>query len=40
MPAISARTLKETGFTDIAYVQGGTGGWREAGLPTEQPSDA
>jgi len=40
MSAISARALKETGFTDIAYVEGGTVAWREAGLPAEQPSDA
>ena len=39
LSAIGARTLQEMGFTDVAYVAGGTVGWREAGLPIEQPQD-
>jgi rhodanese-related sulfurtransferase len=38
MSAISARTLKQMGFTDVAYVQGGTQAWKDAGLPVEEPS--
>ena len=38
MSAIGAKTLKEMGFTDVAYVAGGTQAWQEAGLPTAQPS--
>ena len=39
MSAISARTLKEMGFADVAYVQGGTQAWKDAGLPVEQPPE-
>ena len=39
LSAIGARTLQEMGFENVAYVAGGTVGWREAGLPTEQPQD-
>ncbi len=39
MSAIAAKTLKEMGFTDVAYLEGGTQAWKEAGLPTEPPSD-
>ena len=38
MSAISARTLKEMGFADVAYVKGGTQAWKDAGLPTEEPA--
>ncbi len=37
MSAISARTLKEMGFADVAYVQGGTQAWKDTGLPVDQP---
>jgi rhodanese-related sulfurtransferase len=36
MSAISARTLKEMGFADVAYVQGGTQAWKDAGLPLQE----
>ena len=36
MSAISARTLKEMGFADVSYVQGGTQAWKDTGLPVEQ----
>jgi rhodanese-related sulfurtransferase len=39
MAAISAKTLKEMGFTDVAYVDGGTQAWKDAELPTEEPRD-
>ena len=33
--ALAAKTLKEMGFTNVAIMDGGTRGWKEAGLPTE-----
>lgn len=39
LSAISAKTLKEIGFTNVAYLEGGTQGWIQAGLPTEAPQD-
>lgn len=33
--ALGAKTLKDMGFTNVRYVEGGTRGWVEAGLPTE-----
>lgn len=35
--ALGAKTLKDMGFTNVSFVEGGTAGWKEAGLPTEQP---
>jgi rhodanese-related sulfurtransferase len=35
LSAISAKNLKEMGFTDVSYLDGGIAGWKEAGLPTE-----
>ena len=40
MSAMAAKTLKDMGFTDVAYVEGGTQAWKDAGLPTEPPADA
>lgn len=40
LSAIAAKTLKEMGFTNVAYVEGGTGARKDAGLPTRPPSDA
>ncbi|MDP9364520.1 MAG: rhodanese-like domain-containing protein [Chloroflexota bacterium] len=40
MSALAAKTLKEMGFQDVAYLEGGTQAWKEAGLPTEPPPDA
>jgi rhodanese-related sulfurtransferase len=37
MSAISAKTLKDMGFADVAYVAGGTQAWKDAGLPTKEP---
>lgn len=33
--ALGAKTLKDMGFTNVSYVEGGTRGWKDAGLPTE-----
>jgi rhodanese-related sulfurtransferase len=40
MSAIAAKTLKEMGFQNVAYLEGGTQAWKEAGLPTESAPDA
>lgn len=39
LSACSAKTLKDMGFANVSYVAGGTMGWKEAGLPVEQPRD-
>jgi len=33
--ALGAKMLKDMGFTNVSYVEGGTRGWQEAGLSTE-----
>ena len=33
--AIGAKQLKEMGFTNVAFVEGGMQAWKDAGLPTE-----
>ncbi len=33
--ALGAKTLKDMGFTNVRYVDGGLRGWKEAGLPTK-----
>ena len=40
MSALAAKTLKDMGFQDVAYLEGGTEAWKEAGLPTQPPPDA
>jgi len=35
LSAISAANLKEMGFVNVSYLEGGLVGWKEAGLPTE-----
>ena len=40
MSALAAKTLQEMGFSNVAYLEGGTQAWKEAGLPTEPPADA
>jgi len=39
MAAISAKTLQEMGFTDVAFVEGGTQAWKDAELATEVPAE-
>jgi rhodanese-related sulfurtransferase len=39
MSAMAAKTLKDMGFADVAYIEGGTQAWKDAGLPTESPAD-
>ncbi len=33
--AIGAKLLKDMGFTNVAYMEGGMAAWKAAGLPTE-----
>lgn len=33
--AISAKNLRDMGFTNVSYLDGGIAAWKEAGLPTE-----
>lgn len=39
MSAMAARTLKDMGFANVSYLEGGTQAWKEAGLPTTPPND-
>ncbi|MCH8831850.1 MAG: rhodanese-like domain-containing protein [Chloroflexi bacterium] len=36
MAALGAQVLKDMGFTDVTYLEGGMRGWKEAGLPTAE----
>ena len=36
--SLAAKTLKDMGFTNVSILEGGTNGWKEAGLPTVPPS--
>ncbi len=40
MSAVAAKTLKDMGFANVAYLEGGTQAWKDAGLPTESAADA
>ena len=35
LAAMGARLLKEMGFTNVSYMEGGMRAWKDAGLPTE-----
>jgi rhodanese-related sulfurtransferase len=35
LAALGARLLKEMGFTNVAYMEGGMQAWKDAGLPTD-----
>jgi rhodanese-related sulfurtransferase len=35
--SLGAKLLKDMGFTDVHILEGGTQGWKDAGLPTEPP---
>ena len=32
--SLAAKTLKDMGFTNVSILEGGTGAWKTAGLPT------
>jgi rhodanese-related sulfurtransferase len=36
--ALGAQLLKRMGFTDVAYIDGGTAAWKAMGLPVEAPA--
>jgi rhodanese-related sulfurtransferase len=36
--ARGAKVLKDMGFTNVRYIEGGFKAWKEAGLPTERPA--
>lgn len=36
--ALAARTLQELGYDDVAHLDGGITGWKEAGMDTELPA--
>ena len=38
--ALAAKTLKDMGFTNVSYLEGGIQSWKQAGLPTESPSES
>jgi len=33
--SLAAKTLKDMGFTNVSYLEGGIEGWKQAGLDTE-----
>lgn len=35
LSAIAAKNLKDMGFTNVSYLEGGIQEWKQAGLPTE-----
>lgn len=35
LSAIAAKNLKDMGFTNVSYLEGGIEGWKQAGLDTE-----
>ena len=39
MSAMAAKTLKDMGFENVSYIEGGTQAWKDAGLPTQPPTD-
>ena len=39
MSAMAARTLKDMGFENVSYIEGGTQARKEAKLPTQAPTD-
>jgi rhodanese-related sulfurtransferase len=36
--SLAAKLLKDMGFQNVSILEGGTNGWKQAGLPTVQPS--
>ncbi len=37
--SLAAKVLKDMGFTNVSILEGGTTGWKQAGLPTVQPGE-
>jgi rhodanese-related sulfurtransferase len=38
--SLAAKLLKDMGFKNVSILEGGTNGWKEAGLPTVQPGES
>jgi rhodanese-related sulfurtransferase len=39
MSAMAARTLKDMGFDNVSYIEGGMQAWKDAGLPMQAPTN-
>jgi rhodanese-related sulfurtransferase len=37
--SLAAKVLKDMGFTNVSILEGGTNGWKQAGLETVAPED-
>ena len=37
--SLAAKVLKDMGFTNVSILEGGTNGWKQAGLPTVTPGE-
>ncbi|MDP8925265.1 MAG: rhodanese-like domain-containing protein [Chloroflexota bacterium] len=37
--SLAAKVLKDMGFKNVSILEGGTNGWKQAGLPTVQPGE-
>ena len=38
--SLAAKLLKDMGFKNVSILEGGTTGWKQAGLPTVQPGES
>jgi rhodanese-related sulfurtransferase len=38
--ALGGKLLKDMGFTDVSFLEGGIQAWQDAGLPTEKVAEA
>ena len=38
--SLAAKTLKDMGFTNVRYLEGGFNGWQDAGLPVQSAESA
>lgn len=38
--SLAAKILKDMGFNNVSILDGGTNGWKQAGLPTVQPGES
>jgi rhodanese-related sulfurtransferase len=38
--SLAAKVLKDMGFKNVSILEGGTNGWKQAGLPTVQPGQS
>lgn len=38
--SLAAKMLKDMGFKDVSILEGGTNGWKQAGLPTVPPGQS